>query len=119
MARRISMTARSELANAVIERYRTARRADKTQILDEFVAITGHHRKHAIRVLSKAPARPGDGAAINRRTRRYGNRTCEVLVALWEASDRVCSKRLVVMLPVLLPAMERHGRVQIDDAVRA
>ena len=119
MARRISMTARSELANAVVERYRTGRRANKTQILDEFVAITGHHRKHAIRVLSKAPARPGDGAAINRRTRRYGNRTCEVLVALWEASDRVCSKRLVVMLPVLLPAMERHGRVQIDDAVRA
>ncbi|MCW6513231.1 integrase catalytic domain-containing protein [Lichenifustis flavocetrariae] len=119
MARRISMAARSELTDAVVERYQTGRRADKIQILDEFVAITGHHRKHAIRVLSKRAARPGDGAATRRRARRYGVRMCEVLVALWDASDRVCLKRLVVMMPVLLPAMERHGRVHVDDAVRA
>ena len=118
MARRISMAAKSEIAEAVVERYRSGRRAEKKQILDEFVAVTGHHRKHAIRVLSQARMPGGDGAATRRSTRRYGDRVGEVLVVLWEASDRVCSKRLVAMLPRLLSALERHGRIDIDDALR-
>jgi hypothetical protein len=28
----------------------------------------------------------------------------EALIALWEASDRICSKRLKPLIPVLLPA---------------
>jgi hypothetical protein len=35
------------------------------------------------------------------------------LTALWEASDRVCGKRLKVMIPTLLPALEQHGRLQL------
>jgi hypothetical protein len=35
------------------------------------------------------------------------------LIALWEASDRLCGKRLVVMIPTLLPALERHGRLKL------
>lgn len=31
------------------------------------------------------------------------------MTALWEASDRVCGKRLNVMIPILLPALEQHG----------
>ena len=119
MARRISMAAKSEIAEAVIDRYRSGRRAEKKKILDEFVAVTGHHRKHAIRVLSQARLPGGDGAATRRSTRRYGDRVGEALIVLWEASDRVCSKRLVAMLPRLLSALERHGRVDIDDALRA
>ncbi|UQE03430.1 hypothetical protein [Bradyrhizobium japonicum] len=37
----------------------------------------------------------------------------DALTALWEASDRVCGKRLKVMIPTLLPALERHGRLQL------
>jgi hypothetical protein len=29
------------------------------------------------------------------------------LIALWEGSDRLCGKRLVVMIPMLLPVLER------------
>jgi hypothetical protein len=42
----------------------------------------------------------------------------DAVVALWEASDRVCGKRLVVMIPTLLPALERHGRLKLDEADR-
>ena len=38
---------------------------------------------------------------------------------LWEASDRVCGKRLKPLLPVLLAALERHGHVCLDGGVRA
>jgi hypothetical protein len=40
-------------------------------------------------------------------------------VALWEASDRICGKRLKVMIPTLLPSLERHGRLKLDQADRA
>ncbi len=41
------------------------------------------------------------------------------LIVLWEASDRVCSKRLKPLIAVLLPALERHGKVAVEPAVRA
>ena len=58
MGRRISMATRSELVGAIIERYRSCSRASKQQILDEFVAVTGYHRKHAIRVLGRRETKP-------------------------------------------------------------
>ena len=45
------MTTRKELIEGVGARYRGASVSERTKILDEFVAITGYHRKHAIRVL--------------------------------------------------------------------
>jgi hypothetical protein len=48
----ISASARRELVQAVAGRYRIAQPGQKHEILDEFVAITGYHRKHAIRVLN-------------------------------------------------------------------
>jgi len=46
------MGARRELTAAVVERYRSAGRADKGRILDELCAVTGWHRKHAVRALA-------------------------------------------------------------------
>ena len=42
----------------------------------------------------------------------------DALIALWEASDRVCGKRLVVMIPTLLLALERHGRLRLGEIER-
>ena len=38
---------------------------------------------------------------------------------LWEASDRVCGKRLRPLLPILLEAIERHGHMQPAADVKA
>jgi hypothetical protein len=38
---------------------------------------------------------------------RYGTEVREALVGLREASDRLCSKRLKPLIPILLPALER------------
>jgi len=37
---------------------------------------------------------------------------------LWEAGDRVCGKRLKALIPVLIDAMERHGHLALDPAVK-
>jgi hypothetical protein len=52
------MGARREITAAVVDRYRSAGRADKGLILDELCAVTGWHRKHAgcVRMNSRKPA---------------------------------------------------------------
>jgi hypothetical protein len=52
---RISMTTRSELIEAVGARHRDVVTSKKKTILDEFVSLTGYHRKHATRVQGTAP----------------------------------------------------------------
>ena len=111
----ISAGARQELVVAVAERYQTSTTAEKRRILDEFVALTGYHRKHAIRVLNGNSAQPA-----TRRGRRcvYDEAVTEGLVVLWEASDRLCGKRLKALLPILVPGLERHGHLCLDPRVR-
>src|SRR4249919_2131346 len=126
MARRISMGARREVVWAVGERYGSSRRREKGRILDELTATTGWHRKHAVRALSAAAASwkcrqhsyEETSRTVDDTAQRATGRRCKyadarnALIALWEASDRVCGKRLVAMIPALLPALERHGRLQ-------
>ena len=39
------MTTRDELVAAIVERYGRSNRAERSQILNEIVAVTGFHRK--------------------------------------------------------------------------
>jgi len=55
MNKKMTHTARAELANAIRRRYQSASGRQKCQILDEFVATTGYHEKSAIRVLNRQP----------------------------------------------------------------
>jgi hypothetical protein len=110
---------RREVVAAVTERYRSAERAKKGRILDELCATTGWHRKHAVRALRQhASVTKGEVGAPRERKHRYGVMTKDALTALWEASDRVCGKRLKVMIPTLLSALERHGRLKLSAADR-
>lgn len=113
----ISTRARQELIHAISERYRAGSKARKQHILDEFVALTTYHRKHAIRILGASPSSVVE--AKRPRSRVYDEAVRQALVVLWEASDRVCGKRLKPLLPVLLPALERHGHLHLDAGVRA
>ena len=111
------MTARDELVNALARRYAVGSRHEKTRILDEFVAITGFHRKHAMRLLRSGPSVRGPEARATRRI--YDDADREALVVLWEASDRICGKRLKALIPTLVDAMERHGHLQLGPEIRA
>ena len=115
----ISLAGRHELVRAVGDRYQGGTPEGKGRILDEFVALTGYHRKHAIRLLSGAPAAGSPLPPRPDRPRLYDEAVRQALIVLWEASDRVCGKRLKPLLPVLLPALERHGHVSLDQGVRA
>src|SRR3954467_12800290 len=114
--RRISMTARDELVAAITGRYSQAERMERGRILDEFTAITGFHRKHAMRLLRTGQPSRRSGPRPGRRI--YDEPTREALIVIWEASDRICGKRLRPLVPVLVEAMERHGHLQLAPEVR-
>lgn len=113
--RHISVTTKKELIAALAKRYLQGSREEKSRILDQFVAISGMHRKHAMRLLrgthNQVASRP--------RPRIYDEAARQALIVLWESSDRVCGKRLKALLPTLVISMERHGHLNLDDRVRA
>jgi hypothetical protein len=113
----ISRQSRQELTDAIRERYRKASKQEKARILDEFVSLTGYHRKHAIRVLGSN----GKHSTVERPVgkRIYDEAVKEALIVLWEASDRICGKRLKAVLPVFVNAMECNGHLDLDPGVRS
>ncbi len=110
------MTTRWELMEAVAARYRSAGRNGKKEILDEFVKITGFHRKHGIRVLKKSPR--AESREPRQRARIYNEAVREALTMVWEAADRICGKRLCQVITGLIEAMERHGHWSLDPQSR-
>jgi hypothetical protein len=103
-----------EYAAAVRGRYLAARKKEKSKMLDEFMRVTGYHRKAAIRLLLNKPRR-----ASRRRGRpaQYGGALLAPLRAIWEASDRLCSKRLQPFIPEMVKVLRQHGEQLIDASI--
>ena len=109
------MTTRKELVEELRVRYRSAAFGARIKILDEFVALTGYHRKHAIRVLREEV---GTATSSRARNRLYDEAVRQALTVLWEAADRVCGKRLKALIPMLVDAMERHGHLDLAPVIK-
>ena len=107
------MGTRDELMKAVAQRYRSSTRAEKGRILTEFAEISGYHRKHAERLLQCEDVAVRSRPRPERRV--YDIAVRGALVLLWETSDRICGKRLKPLIPFLIPAMERHGHLAMDQ----
>lgn len=112
--RLISVTTKNELIAALAKRYAAGKREEKSQILDQFVSISGMHRKHAMRLLRGTDKQ----SQSRRRAQIYDEATRQALIVAWEASDRICGKRLKPLLPILISSMEQHGHLKLDDQVR-
>lgn len=88
-------------------RYALASRTLKRQILTEFCATTGYHRKAAIRALQTR--------SLVRRPRRrrgrpptYSPLLRTTLTAIWAAAGYPWSARLKALLPLWLPWVQHH-----------
>src|SRR5688500_9443276 len=108
---------RAALTNAIRSRYRASSGKAKRRILEEFIAATGYHEKSAIRVLNCSPT--AQVRQTRRRSSIYDEAARAALIVLWEASDRVCGKRLKALVPILLPALERNGHLKLDEQLRS
>ncbi len=113
---------------AARQRYGRLSTSGKRKLLDELDLLTGYHRKSLLRLLNRRPSPDpnsvGDGAADvaeqkPHHRRRYGPEAAAALVPLWEASDRLCGKRLAALLPLLVESLERYGHLSLEPEVRA
>ena len=116
MVSEISIATRTEVLEAIRGRYREASKRDKSRMLDEFVAMVGCHRKHAVRLLGQGDE-PVD-RKVPRGRRIYDEAVKLALIVVWEASDRICGKRLKAALPSMVESLERHGHLDLDPGVR-
>jgi hypothetical protein len=85
-AEKISKQTRAELLDLLRQRYRRAAKQDKGKILDQFVAVAGCHRKHAIRLLTADPEVADKPKVVARRA--YDEAVRQALIVLWEAAAR-------------------------------
>lgn len=112
----MSKKSKDELVKRTHPRYLQAKRADKSRILDEFVAATGFHRKHAIRVLRK-------GISVYRRERRgrkrtYTGESVRAVAEIWRICGCICGKRLRPFIPNMVAVLERHNELVLDPETK-
>jgi len=79
------------------------------------VAVSGLHRKQAMRLLRNGTAAR---SRVRPERRVYDDAVREALILIWEASDRICGKRLKPLVPILIGSMERHGHLQLAPEIR-
>ena len=119
MRRIMSLKSRQELVASIGPRYRQASRKEKQQILNEFVAATGYHRKYAIDRLNRSVAiLPTSRSSRKGRPGVYTTEVTEALIVVWQAANRICAKRLVPFLPELVEALERHGHLVLPAKIK-
>jgi hypothetical protein len=116
-------------------RYVKANKREKGALLDEVVAVTGYHRRHAVRVLRHGrfpdpklaavqgfapPGQrtgqrgPGSGGRQLGRPRVYSSVVVGALRVAAEASNWLCGRRLAPFLPELVPALETEGELRLS-----
>jgi hypothetical protein len=117
MRLKMSLQARKELFENSRERYHSAGRKQKSLILNELTEVTGLHRKY---ITSRLGTKPIDSTSHRRRRAKlYSTEAQEALIRVWEASNRICSKRLAAFFKPFCSALERHGHLQLSGPVRA
>jgi len=106
-----------EYAEAVRGRYFRAAKKAKAEMLNEFVATTGMHRKAVIRLLNRRGRR--SGSKKRGRPRLYKHEAMVAMKVAWEASDCLCSKRLQPFLPELVGILKRCGELTTTEETEA
>jgi hypothetical protein len=118
MPQRVSRTfqARRALLRHLAPRYQQASPAQKTLLLDSFVAWTGYTRKYAIALLNHGEH--GQQTIQRHRSLQYGQAVQQALVLAWKATHYVCAKRFLPSLPSLVALLEQHGHLQLTEEER-
>lgn len=99
----MSIEARREYLTAIWERYRKAKRREKTAILNEYIQVTGLNRKYAIWRLSQ-PLERFEGSRRAGAPRRYARADLLPFVReLWLSMEQIGAKRMKAALPIWLP----------------
>lgn len=107
--------------DTMAKRYKTSTRRQKSEILEEFCAVSGYHKKYTIRLLNERKRCLHRGKSKGKETRGRPEKYpphlyLEPLKQIWLSTDQLCGKRLKMALPLWLPHYSKNYG-QLDDAV--
>lgn len=126
---KLTMNERQAVIKAWSSQYRKASKKEKGRILDEVVALTKHNRWYVVGLLRWAGKVIRVGRRVRlvgdlhkkvKRTRQrlYGEAELESLKQIWAIMDCICGKRLVAILPEIIPILEKHREIVLDVVTR-
>lgn len=130
---RLSMQARREIIYEASKGYKKLSKKEKTERLDNLIAITGYNRDYASRLLSqsgrcvyvkdisgKSYRLIGDVRKKKKcsRKRKYDTEVFKVLKQIWAIMDYPCGKRLAPCMSWLVPKLEVCGEIKVEEEVR-
>ncbi len=99
------------------ERYRKAKRKERSQLLSEMEQVSKLHRKHLIRLLN--------GESLERqkrstwRSRTYGLEVERVVLRVWESLDYICAERLTPSLVRIAKHLASFGSLILTAEVES
>lgn len=105
---RMARQSKREYLRLFHERYRRARRAQKTTMLEEFCKVWGYNRKYAIWLLKRPLSQSKVSRHRTKRSVTYSQAAISTLAKVWEASGYLCSQRLKAALPQWLVWIKKH-----------
>lgn len=116
MHREVSYPSRYELVQQMALQYHEVSRAQKTRMLNAFVAVTAYSRKYAMQLLNH----PEELKPSIQRPRplHYSPEVQQALFLAWKAANQICAKRLIPFLPTLVDALQRHGHLRLTEESR-
>lgn len=114
----LSMKEKKSVTKALRLRYQRSRKKDRQKILDEFCYVTGYNRSYAARVLRDKEQKRNKPAKKRTRRRIYGQDVLIPLRKIWAILDGICGKRLVAILPQVIPRLEHFGEIKLSDEAR-
>ena len=117
----LSMREKKAVTHATKKRYKKASKREKARILDEFVQLTGYTRCYAsyvLRDLHRRRVRATPQKVTRKRERIYDDEVRSALTRIWYICDCICGKRLAPYLAEIVPVLERHGELLVEEEVR-
>lgn len=123
------MKERRSVSAVVAKRYQKATKKEKGTILGEYTELTGYNRCYAAFLLRNHGRRMrindntvlvGDCRKKVKRTRDriYDERLVRVLKRVWLIMGFICGKRLKPELKEVIPILEKHKEIELDESVR-
>lgn len=112
----MSQRSKREMIEAIRPRYLKADKAEKEQILDEFVATTGYHHKYAIRLLKHGPKPRGLKKAGRKKV--YQREVVQALEQIWKICGHICSLRLKPFLPEIIHKLESCNELSLPEETK-
>jgi len=108
---------RRKYVKLMAERYRKAKRRERSELLSEMEQVSKLHRKHLIRLLN--------GESLERkkrstpRSRTYGVEVEQVVLRVWESLDYICAERLTPSLARMAKHLASFGSLVLTAEVES